>query len=321
MPSSLPILDPRNRSVQSNPSLGFTGSRFTNRGYSDTSEVSPFTPDKAYPAAIETQAGDYDELMKRYRNILDSPNNTGNLMSAYKTNMQPLTYEGYTPKTSSYSTTPGISTAMSNLEALSKSGGYSEADLGNIRARGIAPIRSIYDSARRNLERQKSLQGGFSPNMGALQLRMARELSGQIGEASTRLEGDIADRQAQGRLSVASPLASLASSEAGRRSSVNQANQNAINQANAENTRRKLEVDSRNQEMNYRNQQTQIEGQTTLERLIESQKQARLQALEGMRGVYGTTPALANLYGNQVANFPPPKKVRPGGISLENRGF
>src|SRR3989304_3720618 len=57
---------------------------------------------------------------------------------------------------------------------------------------GLSPIRSVYSNARRNLDRQKSLQGGYSPNYGAVLSKMAREQSELGTQASTNINAEVA---------------------------------------------------------------------------------------------------------------------------------
>lgn len=78
-------------------------------------------------------------------------------------------------------------------------GGYSQQDLGNIRSRALSPIRSAYSSAQQGLERQRSLQGGYSPGMSTAISRMARE-QGQLGsDIAGNTEASIAEMVNQGK--------------------------------------------------------------------------------------------------------------------------
>lgn len=193
--------------------------------------IEPITPQASIPfqlhnTAVQQQAGDYSGIMQGYQNLL----NQG-------------------PSAASNAAMGNLNSAVSNLQGLSTSGGLSDADAANIRARGISPIRSIYSSANRDVDRQRSLQGGFSPNYSAVKAKMARELSDTIANKSTDIEGMIAEMRQKGKLGVAGQYASAAG------------------------------------------QQTQAAAQQ------DSYKQ---NALQGMTSLYGTTPALANLYGNQA---------------------
>jgi hypothetical protein len=111
---------------------------------------------------------------------------------------------------------------------LSKTGGYSDTDIANIRERSISPIRSVYAGANRDVDRQRALQGGYSPNYAAVKAKMAREQSDVIGNQTTNINADLAQRIAQNKLSSIP------------------------------------------------------------------------QAISGMTSLYGTTPALSSLYGNQA---------------------
>lgn len=167
---------------------------------------------KLYNTAVQQQAGDYGSIMEGYRNLLNQGPNAE------------------------------YSKATANLGDLAQTGGLSAEDIANLRARGISPIRSIYSSAARNVERQKALQGGYSPGYGALQSRLAREMSEQLAGRSTDVEAAIAEMRQKGRLTAAPQYAAAA----------------------------------------------------------ERTSQIPLQALSGMSSLYGTTPALASLYGNQA---------------------
>jgi hypothetical protein len=78
-------------------------------------------------------------------------------------------------------------------------GGYSPMDISNIRSRAISPIRGIYAGANREVDRQRSLQGGYSPGYGVLKSRMAREQSSALSDASTNVEGMIAQLRNAGK--------------------------------------------------------------------------------------------------------------------------
>lgn len=78
-------------------------------------------------------------------------------------------------------------------------GGYSPQDLANIRSRAISPIRSIYSSAEQGLDRQRSLQGGYSPGFSTAKARMAREQGQLTSDATTNAEAAISEMVNQGR--------------------------------------------------------------------------------------------------------------------------
>lgn len=123
-----------------------------------------------YNTAVEQQAGDYGNIMKGYQGF-------------------------------------NSSAPMQNFGELAATGGYSEADKQNIRERGISPIRSIYASANRDVDRQKAIQGGYSPNYGAVKAKMARDLSSQIGDQVTNVNATLAQNVAQNRVGLAPSFA------------------------------------------------------------------------------------------------------------------
>lgn len=189
---------------------------------------------QVYNTAVQQQAGDYGNIMQGYKDLLSKAGN-----------IQP-----YSPSTARQP-------AIANLAELAKTGGYSEGDIANLRARAISPIRSVYAGAMRDVDRQRALQGGYSPNYGAVRAKMARELSEQVGQGVTNVNAQLAQQIAQGRQAAASPYASITGQEA--------------------------------------------EAQDVASRFARQEvPQQMQQALQGMTSLYGTTPALAQLFGNQA---------------------
>lgn len=127
-----------------------------------------------YNTAVGQQAGDYSRIMQGYQNLGSNP-------------------------------------AYQNLADLSTTGGYSEGDKADLRARGVSPIRSVYASANRDVDRQRALQGGYSPNYNAVKAKMAREMSDTISNQTQNVNADIASRVAQNKIGLAPTYANMAS--------------------------------------------------------------------------------------------------------------
>lgn len=98
---------------------------------------------------------------------------------------------------------------MGNYQDFIKTGGYSSDDLANIRARSIEPTRAIYANMERELDRNRALQGGYSPNYAAASAKMGRESSQQISDIGRATEADIADRVQRGKLAGLSGATNL----------------------------------------------------------------------------------------------------------------
>lgn len=94
----------------------------------------------------------------------------------------------------------GAPISFAGFQDFAKSGGFSAADLANIRARAVSPVRAVYARAQENVNRQRSLQGGYSPGFGVLQARMARQQGQGISDAATNAEASIAEMVQQGKL-------------------------------------------------------------------------------------------------------------------------
>ena len=104
---------------------------------------------------------------------------------------------------------------QSGYNEFAQTGGFSPEDKSSIRSRALSPIRSIYSGAMRDVDRQKSLQGGYSPGYGVLRGRMAREMSSGMSDATTNAEAAIAQMVQEGRLQGLSGGSSLYSASPG----------------------------------------------------------------------------------------------------------
>lgn len=117
-------------------------------------------------------------------------------------------------------TTPGqiedYGKLMSGYNEFAETGGFSPQDKAAIRARAIAPTRSIYAGAKRSLNAQKSRQGGYAPGYNAAESRMNRQLSSQISDANINAEAAIAEMVARNRLAGLSGGSSLYSATPGQ---------------------------------------------------------------------------------------------------------
>lgn len=100
----------------------------------------------------------------------------------------------------------GVQSSMSGYQNFADTGGFSPQDVQNIRARMIAPIRSIYSGANRDVDRQRRLQHGYSPNYTAAKAKMAREQAYSTADATTNAEAQIAEMIRSGKLAGLSGL-------------------------------------------------------------------------------------------------------------------
>lgn len=196
-----------------------------------------------FKGAVAQQAGDYDSIMAGYKNL-------GNI--------------NITPQQVDYEMSPYQTESMANLSNLAQTGGYSDQNIQDIRARSLSPIRSIYASAQSDLQRQKALAGGYAPGSAAASTKMARDLANTIGQTTTNVNAGIAQNVAQNKLSIAPTFASATQNENNARLQTESHNADMVNAIN---------------EFNAGLKSTALAGQTSL---------------------YGTTPALANMFGNQA---------------------
>ena len=89
---------------------------------------------------------------------------------------------------------------MGQYNNLAQTGGFSPQDITELRARAASPIRAAYGNAEQEIGRQRTLQGGYSPNATAALVKMARE-RGQAGsDAMTGVNASLAQMIQQGKL-------------------------------------------------------------------------------------------------------------------------
>jgi len=218
-----------------------------------------------YNSGVAQNANDKDEIMSGFRSLLS--------------NRLPMMQAGtYTPQTYNYAPSADYKQAAGTLKELTDTGGYTQQGLNDIRERGISPIRSVYANAQRNVDRNRRLQGGFSPNYNAVTAKMAREMSDQIGTATTNVNAGLAQNVAQNRLSIAPTYANTVQRESETAADYGRRNVDSVNEANRFNIQMPLQYGQYN---------------------MANQGQA-LGALQGMTSLYGTTPALSQLFGNQA---------------------
>lgn len=209
-----------------------------------------------YNQGVQQNAEDYSSIMQGYKDLQAKA-------SSIPTQVQPTF--------STYSQSGDTSAALSNLKDLSANGGYDAQGISDLRARAISPIRSIYSSAQEGLNRNKRLQGGYSPNFAAASTKLARDESNQIGTQVTNANAALAQQIAQNRLQAAPQYGSLAAGQSDLANQIAGHNADTANQVG---------------EFNTSTQQ--------------NQNDLALKALQGQSSLYGTTPALANLFGTQA---------------------
>lgn len=242
----------------------------------------------AYKSALEQNAGDYDSIRSGYENMLSTSNSPKTFQSRALT----PTFRNYMGD-SQYQSSPEYNQTMEGLSEFARTGGYSDDDISNLRARGTAPIRSAYATALKELNRNKSLQGGYAPGHGAALAKFAREKGYLLSDKATDINAGIAERVAQNKLSSLSTLAPLQARENENRNRFNESNLKNKMAVEDYNTNLINEFNKMNQDEEMRiNQLNMAEEQ----RAIDNQNRA----LSGMSSIYSASPGLVNTFGNQV---------------------
>lgn len=221
-----------------------------------------------YNTAVGTQAKDYGNIMNQYGQLASSTAN------------QPVATQTYSPQTYTYAPTQQAMNSIGTLGTMTQTGGYNPGDLQAIRSRATQPIRSVYDSASRNIDRNVSLRGGSGLGYQATKAKMARDMAQQISDATINSEAAIAGDVARNKINIAPSYASAAGAESSLKNQYGARATDVINEASRFNAQSPYEAARINQQ-GVGNQADILRGETSL---------------------YGTTPALASLYGSQALN-------------------
>lgn len=232
-----------------------------------------------YGRGSETNYGDYQDIMSGYRSMagLDGGAGGGGGVSDGGFNGAGM----YSPFTVSYS---DPFKSYGGFEEFSNTGGYSRGDIANMRARGVSPIRAAYANAEREVGRQRSLQGGYSPNATAVLAKMAREQGQGAADATQNVEAGLAEARNKGRLSGLTGMSNIEGQRLDAQLKAGMFNADAQARAQAQNIGAAESAASRSSAASA------------------ASNADRLRALQGMTSLYGTTPGMSELFGNQLLN-------------------
>ena len=286
------------------------------KNQNQSSPTSLFGNPSTFTAAANTQGTDYDAIMKQYddviKNMGTNPLVSGVAGVSKVGSPNPLAFSAIAPQITPYKQSSNVTNSLASLKNLTDTGGYSEADKANLRERGISPTRSIYAGAQRNVERQRALSGGYSPNFNAVQAKMAREEADQIGNINTNVNAGIAQNVASNKISIAPSYASASANANAAKTAADQKNADIVNQINQINSQGKFSADEFNTSVadsiakfnaGNENQNNQFNVNSALEAAKFNKSNALntfFESIKGKNSLYGTTPALTNLFGNQV---------------------
>jgi hypothetical protein len=87
-----------------------------------------------------------------------------------------------------------------------ETGGYSPQDVQDLRARGIAPTRAVYENAQSDIDRQRKLSGGYGPQYVAAKAKLTRDLAQGISDTNVNVNAQLADAIRSGKLAGAGGL-------------------------------------------------------------------------------------------------------------------
>jgi hypothetical protein len=246
-----------------------------------------------YGRGSEANYGDYTDIMNQYRNIASGGgSNDGGGGGGGGGGDAGSQYDAFTvsPGRASYN---DPFNSYAGMTEFSNTGGYSGQDMANMRNRGNAPIRAAYANAEREMGRQRSLQGGYSPNAFAAQARMARE-QGQLGsDATTNTEAGLAEARNRGRQFGLSGMAGIEGQRLGADVDLSKYNTGLDFEG------QKYNADAYTQAQARSNAAAQA-GAANSAASAAASRADQLRALSGMTTLYGTTPGMAQTFGNQL---------------------
>ena len=232
-----------------------------------------------YGRGSEANYGDYTDIMNQYRNIASGGGTMGEGGGGGgggggETGFAPELI-GYKDPFNSYA----------GFTRFGDTGGYSAQDMANLRARGMSPIRAAYGNAEREIQRQRSLQGGYSPNAIAAQVKMARESGQSMADAVQNVEGGIVDMRNKNMLAGYTGMSDIEKQRLAADLEVAKYNAQAKMSAAAS---------------------ASAAAGANADRAASANAAAmgdRFRALQGMTQLYGTTPGMAETFGNQAMNM------------------
>jgi hypothetical protein len=205
-----------------------------------------------YNQANQRQTADYGNMMKGYE---DFRNNLGG-PTKFNVMRPPQLDEAY----------GNLSSAGKGYQNFADTGGYSPTDIQELRARGTSPIRAAYGNSMMEMDRARSLGNG-APNYIAAASKAQRELPGQLADATTGVNAQLADSIRQGKLAglgglsqVGGVMGGLAGDESGR----------------------------------------DLQAQNMGEQSLQNLRQSQLASYGGQASLYGTTPGMSSMFGNQA---------------------
>jgi len=229
-----------------------------------------------YNTGVDKNMGSYDQIMNNYQDYYDNPRGRRGGGGGGTPGFTPTNYVApkidYQDPFESYG----------GYKDFASTGGFDEAGKANIRARAIAPTRAIYERGNENLSRQRSLQGGYSPGYASAMSRNNRQMNEAVSDANIAAESDLARMIQSGRLAGLGGMSGIEGQRLGAQFRKNEYNADSDKWA----TEGNAGENRYGAEYNYRNSMDQ-EGD-------------RLGALTGMTSLYGTTPGMAKLFGDQV---------------------
>lgn len=308
-----------------------------------------------YGRGSEADYGNYTDIMNQYRNVA-SGQGAGAVTGGGSYASGAYGGPGY----SAFHVTPGKITpkmadapdvikagtasagpdpfaSYDKYKTLSDTGGFSAQDMADLRARGTAPIRAAYANANDAISRQRSLQGGYSPNAIAAQVKMAREQGQSGADAMQNVNAGIIGARNAGQLAGMGGMAGIEGQRYGmagdlskfntgldfQGQSLNAANKMDINKFNVGNDLTgqqyntgldyqgqtyNADADARAQAGNISLGQSNAAANASASNAGTSAANAaanaaagrQMQALGGMTQLYGTTPGMSATFGNQA---------------------
>lgn len=184
-----------------------------------------------------------------------------------------------------------LDTGMNYYKDFADTGGFKPGELDRFRQQAMLPTIGAFNTAVRNLDRNKAVTGGYSPNYNASVAEAFREQGRQLSDAALGAENSITNLVQQGRQFGTKGYTDTAQVKVQARMAVQQLD-NQMKEAglagmtDIEKTR--LQAELENAQLN---QNASAANSSAQSRRAEFMAGLPLEALRGLTGLYGTAPA------------------------------
>ena len=240
---------------------------------------------------------------------------SGGIDPSHITNMGVLPYEGYKKLSEGLSpefrakfekSMGDLDTGIGSYKNFIDTGGFSPEDIAVMRAQAVNPTRQLYQNIQDEMTTAQNRAGLNTSGGNVAALRAASDAADKIGNINTTTEANLAQMKQQGKEFGTTGLTQASLGQAQARTAVEQLDSQMKEaglggMTDIEKSRLQAELSNAqlNQGASSGNASIAMAKAGLLERQGEFLAGLPMEALKGMTGLYGTTPADTALAGNE----------------------